>query len=55
MIMFSESEACENKASTVAGYLLGWLQTAASLLINSIMENFGGVRNQTPRWVENFI
>ena len=36
----------DNKAVAVAGYLLDWLQTTASLLMSSITENFRGVRNK---------
>ena len=52
--MSSEPEARENKASADAGYLLDWLQTTASLLMNSITENFRGVRNKTQH-LENFV
>ena len=55
MIMSSEPEARENKALAVAGYLADWPQTTTSLLMNSITENFRGVRNKTQHLEENFV
>lgn len=55
MMMSPEPGVGEDKASIVSGYSLDWPQTAVLLLITSVMENFGGVRNKTQHLEENFV